>query len=462
MKKSLFYLWAIFALFISSRLFPYISNPVPLGYDGGLYLYILKIYPHIPQWYFLGFAPAIYAVAYPVIKLGVNPEALLIPLSILSQIALFLSMYYVTKKTLGGKTALWAVFFLTVSVIQFRTFWFYYVNNTFALSLLLFTLYFLWNKSFFKTVILGVITGLFHLPTFLVLFLIMVMHGLFDKKNRLFYLKSLGGIVLITSIYYFPQYKYVIEPFIKPIASSTIVGQIVTGNAPSSGTFYPVMTSFLLTMLYLPFSLYGFFKVIKDKNSYKPFTTAFVICLILVIAKFFFYQRLFIILDIFLIIFASVGITGLSERYKKNDSVIDLIRFYPVILILFIAGFVLKTGQPLINKEVFTEIKQFGKTHEKGYILSTAKEDSAWLMGYTDNHVIAWAYGGYDKYWKYSEWMEFFDTQGEKEKINLLKKLPPILYIFVTDKTSVQLRDLIKSKCLEKESGHFYKFVCFS
>ncbi|MBU4098213.1 glycosyltransferase family 39 protein, partial [Patescibacteria group bacterium] len=464
----------ILIFFILTRISPYINNPVPLGYDAGLYVFSMKYFPNLPAWLMNGYWSLLFFFTWPFVHIvGITAESIVIPLAILSQIVLFFSLYFVIKKIYCGKTALWAVLLLATSVIQFRTFWFFYIKNSLAIALLLPTLYFLHKRKLIPTIIFGSLVGMMHLPTFMILIIIMTIEILlniyhviqknFSNYNNLFLnLISLICILIITCLFYLPYLKQIILPFFIPIISSTIIGEVVTGNAPGSGTFYPVLTSFLLTMLYLPFSLYGFYVAIRGKNNYKPFTTAFAVCLIMVIAKFFFYQRLFIILDIFLIIFASIGITGLSGHYKKSESILDLIRFYPLLLILFVAGFIFKTGQPLISKEIFAEIKQFGKTHEQVYILSTAKEDSAWLMGYTDNPVIAWGYGGYDKYWEYSEWLNFFSDSTEKEKITLLKKLPHPLYIFINDKTSTRLKNLIKSQCLKNESGHFYKVNCFS
>src|SRR3989344_2603971 len=79
----------IFIIFLITRLFPHINNSVPTGYDAGLYLLNVKTFPHIPQWVNLGFAPGLYAIIYPFFKLGLSPEAIIIPLSIFSQIVLF-------------------------------------------------------------------------------------------------------------------------------------------------------------------------------------------------------------------------------------------------------------------------------------------------------------------------------------------------------------------------------------
>src|SRR3989338_1935718 len=162
MKKliSQKYFLIIFIVFLIARLFPYINNPVPTGYDVGLYLLNFKTFPQIPQWVKLGFAPGLFAFMYPFFKIGISPESVLIPLSILSQIVLFFSFYFVGKKVFNQKVALSILFLFTVSSIQFRTFWYYYVNNTFALSFLLFALYFFCKKKFLPALLFTFLVGL--------------------------------------------------------------------------------------------------------------------------------------------------------------------------------------------------------------------------------------------------------------------------------------------------------------
>src|SRR3990167_4267838 len=138
----------ILLLFLLTRLFPYISNPVPTGYDAGLYLLNFKTFPHIPQWVQLGFAPGLDTVLHPFFQLGLSPESIIIPLSIFSQIILFLSFYFVALKIFNHKAALFVIFIFTISPVQFRTFWYYYINNTLAMAFLLMALYFFKQKKF--------------------------------------------------------------------------------------------------------------------------------------------------------------------------------------------------------------------------------------------------------------------------------------------------------------------------
>lgn len=453
--KSNFF-WVIFSFFLALHFFPYIKNPVPLGYDAGLYLHIFKTFPHVQKWLEIGFSPGLFALFYPIFLVDINPEVLLIPISIISQVFLFFAIFYVSKKLTGEKIALITSFLFTVSLVQFRTYWFFYVRNSFALGLLLLSLYFLTNKKFVLSLIFGIILCLFHLPTALIYFFTLIILMLFDKKNFVFYLKVLVLTAIGGLLYYLPNFKISILPFLGPVTKSIAPVQVISGAVSPGGTFYSIPTSFLMTIFYLPFAFFGAY-IVRTEQKQKPFLITFVLLFLMVVTQFFFSRRYFIPLDLFLIFFAGIGLNFIIEKYKNQK---ENFFFYFAVLIIFIIVFIIKTGQPLIEKNVFYEIKDFGNTYKNANILSTSKEDHAWLMGYTNNPVIAYGFGGYDKYWDSKQWLSFLSGKDVKEEIKLLKIMPKPLFIFLNDKTAIKLKNISGSECLKSISMHFYKFIC--
>lgn len=448
------FFFGIFILFLFLYGYSYL-NFVPLGYDSGIYLYIFKHFPNLPQWLLLGFSPGLFIVFYPVIFAGLNPESILIPVSVIGQIALFFSIYFVSRKLLSEKIALITTFLFSTSLIQFRSFWSFYVKNSFSLAVLILLLYFLAKKKLYWSIILGVLLGLFHLPTFLIFFVVIFTLLVLDRRNIIFYLKVLSITLVFNAFYYFPVFSQTITPFLKPLATSIAPYALATGSKTGgSGTFYELPISFLLTAFYLPFSFIGFY-ISRKREDLKPFLIGVISLLLMVITGFFFSRRYFIPLDLFFIFFAGIGLNFVMEKYKNQK---DVFSFYFGVLILFIFVFILKTGQPLITKDVFGEIKNFKET--KGYVLSTSKEDNAWLLGYTKLSLIAWAFGGEDKYWKEKEWQSFFQPIPTEKKLALLNRLPKPLYIFINDKQIVYLNDITANPCLEQLTPHFYKYSC--
>ncbi len=460
--KSKNYFWFIFIVFLITRLFPYVNNPVPTGYDAGFYLLNFKTFPQIPQWVRLGFVPGLYAFMLPFFKIGLSPESVLIPLSIFSQIILFFSFYFVGRKIFGEKIALFILLIFTVSAVQFRTFWYYYVNNTFALSFLLLALYFFNKKKFIPALLFSFLVGFFHLPTLLILFLVVGLEFLFNNNQRLFYLGILGFLGFGLLLCYLPQFKQTVQPFFSPLIKSTLPIRVITGEKISSGgAFYSVLTSLTLCILYLPLTAYGLYSARDKFHRLRPFVVGLIITSLLVLTKFSFYRRFFIQLDVFLVFFAGLGLGHLYQRFQKNKDAIDYLRFYTLILIVFILGFIYKTSTPLISKSIFEEIKYFSKTTPStGYVLSLASRDHAWLMGYTNLKVIAYNFGENDRYWTSDQWIAFFSDIPSGDKIRLLKLLPRPLYIFIGDSGNFKFDGLINLPCFKNTTLHFVKIEC--
>jgi len=454
MRKLL--LPTVFILFLILRFLPYINNPVPLGYDGGIYLYEYLLFPNLPSWLISGFSPGLFAFIYPFAK-GFSPESLLIPVSILSQIALFISVYFISKKVFSHKIALLNTFLFSVSLVQFRTFWFFYVKNTFALALLLPAFYFLTKKKFLWSVVFAVLLSYFHLPTFLIYLAVIIILFFVDYKNIKFYLKVLITTLIIFFLYYLPAFNTTIYPLLIPVLKSIAPYKLIAtgGLASGGGTFYSMPISFLMTIFYLPFALIGAY-LLRKEQKVRSFLIALVLLFLMVITGFFFSVRYFIPFDLFLIFFAGYGINYVFEKYKSYK---DILPIYFIVLIFFIFAFVLKTSQPLISSKNLNEMKDFGKG-KSGYVLSTYKEDSAWLLGYTPLKMIAWNFGGENKYWTDRQWESFFGNTPISNKLSLLNKIPKPLYIYIGDKQISNLTDIAFSACVKKQSPHFYKYIC--
>jgi len=422
----------ILVFYLGLRIIPYLIYQVPTGYDAGIYLFLFKTFPQIPQWQKLGFSPGLFYLAWPLTKLGFPAEAILVPLQIAAEVFLFGCLYWIVKKLLDKKTALLAVFLLTVSAIQFRAYWYFYVKNMFALGFMLLALYFLSQKKPVKSLVFSLLTAIFHLPTFLMLFLTVMVSNL----------KMAGLVILLAGLIYLGNFQQAIKPFLLPLLKV---------NSNSGGSFYNLSVSFLLTALYLPLAIYG----LKNKSNLKPFFAGAVIALVWVVMRLFFYNRFFITLNIFLIFWAAVGLKQLMDKYQQR---LDLWQFYLGVSVIFIIAFIFKTGQPLISRQLLTEIKAF-RAEPEAMILSIDKADTAWLMGYTAQPVIAWNYGGQDKYWTGGQWQQIFGD-GADEKVELFRLLPQPVYVFINDKNLYRSADLRQPPCFEPKSLHFYKFVC--
>ncbi|PIU36929.1 hypothetical protein COT02_03450, partial [Candidatus Roizmanbacteria bacterium CG07_land_8_20_14_0_80_34_15] len=110
---------------------------------------------------------------------------------------------------------------------------------------------------------------------------------------------------------------------------------------------------------------------------------------------------------------------------------------------------------PLKLAKEINEIKTV-KLPAKSYILSTSKEDTAWLMGYTDNKIIAWDFGPESSLLSQNQWQEFYQTSDQSTYINLLEKLPKPLCIYISNKYKWNFINLTSLPTIKKISDNFY------
>jgi hypothetical protein len=423
---------ACFLVFIGLRLWPYIDNEVPLGYDPGIYLDGFKNFPFTNPWLKAMFPPGLFAL---VKAIPVDPTYLVIPLILFFSTLLFFSVYLFVNRLFGKKAAWWAIFLLSCSLVQYRVYYWYYLKNIAALAFLFFTFYCLSGKSYWA-IFWGVLTVYFHTPTDFILYSALVSGFIFFKNRRPYFLLTLILTLLLAAPYIAANFSLSFGPILR--------GIVTTIGGPG-GTFYEPLEVLVLGILYLPLGLYAFIKNYKKC----PFLILPVIgLLVTAILKLFFYRRLLIYLDIFLLIFA-------ADYLSKIKNKVFLIVFI-ILNLVYVVFFVKRTAYPLINFDEFREIQQI---EVDGYLLATDEMNSPWLLGYSRaKQVISTGLNPADNYWSQEEWKRFWRGTLEQE-ITLLKTLPQPLYIYHSD-SQPKLPFVDDYKCFEKISWRVYKFKC--
>lgn len=410
----------LFIFYLLIRLYPYLLSPVPLGYDPGLYLYLWHHDLSIP-WLQTVYPPLIFCLGK-FFNFFISPENYLIPLSFIIAALLFFSVYLYTKNK-------WTLFLLSISAVQYRFWWYYYIKNILALSFIFFYLYFDSKKSRLKY-FFPLLIPLLHQPTAIILFLILVF-----KKD----FWSIFSFVLSFLFYYLPTYSLTIAPFLSGVASTF---------ATSSGTFYTLPQALPLMLPYLPFAFYGW-------RQNKLITFMFSISFLIPLFGLFLSNRFIPFFDIFAIILAGCGLQNLQSKEKfKYFKII-----YSCFLIFFILIFVAKNSSALIANDEFQEIKLFSSLPSNSYILVADNEYTPWIYGFSDQKTIAPGLGEYDIYWNNKEWNEFWLSGDRQTEIKLLNKLPQPLYIFLGDHQR-QIKFAPQSNCFSRYSWHLYRFDC--
>jgi len=422
--------FACFLVFIGLRLFPYIHSDIPLGYDPGLYLYGFNNFPFTSNWLKLMYPPGLFAF---VKAIPINPQFIMIPLILFFSTLLFFSLYIFVKRLFGQKAALWAIFLLTCSLVQYRVYYWYYLKNIAALAFLFFTFYCLLGKSYWA-IFWGVITIYFHSPTDFILYAALLSGFLFYKHRRPYFLLT----TILTLLFAAP---YIITNF--SISFGPILHGIATSIGKPSGTFYEPLEVLFLGILYIPLGLYAF---IKDYKKYPFLILPIFGLLVTTILKLFFYRRLLIYLDIFILIFASLYLSKIKPKI-----------FFIIINLIFVAFFVKMTAYPQIIDDEFKEIQTI---EVDGYLLATDEMNSPWLMGYSQaKQIISTGLNPADNYWTPDEWNDFWFGSLDRE-IELIKKLPQPLYIYHSERQAL-LPFVNDTQCFEKTSWRVYRFICF-
>ena len=430
--------FVIFLFYFSLRLYPYFKFHIPLGYDAGIYLYSFKTKFYFPP-FLPFFAKTISNISH------INLETLIWPLLFLASALLFYSIYLFTQNRFNRKVALWAIFILTVSCLQYRVFYWYYLKNIFALSFLFFALYCLDRKSIFAY-LWGILVVLTHSPTDFVYFGILLFSLITNKKQFKFYLSNFIFVFTIYLIYYLPIFSVSLLPLLRGIFKSLIPLSLGGSMGTPSGTFYEPLQALVLSILYFPLAIVYFIK--SKRSNLKPI---YLILLIIAVFRLFFYRRLLIYLDIFSIIFAANILANLKNNFIKTTYVL-----LSLVLIIF---FVRTTAYPQINHDEFREINSLDETiPEISKIMVTDQAYMPWLYGYTRHTIISPGYGENDLYWTTAQWQQFW-TGDLATEIELLKKVPSPIYIFHSERQP-SFPFVTDNKCFEKVSWRVYKFIC--
>lgn len=438
--------WLITIFFLATRAGQYFVSYVPTGYDAGIYLDLFKRgLGQVPDWLAGSYHSALFYGLAPVVRWFPDMSVVLIPLQVLSALFLFFALYWSIRSFMVGNQILFTLFLFTISAVQFRMFWFFYVKNMLALGFLLIFLGLIIRHRYWLACVMGILIGVMHLPTFFVFTLVCAVEFIIHPnkwKMALIYMISL----LCTLAFNYPVFSIAVTPFIKPFLELNRVVQPL-GAGDWGGTFYDLFTSLTLMALYLFLPIVYFFKNKKEFSEFRktPFFSGLVATSLIILFQLFFYRRFIPAWDLFVIIAAGYSFAQIkSMKY-----------FYGLVTGLFIIMFVVKTGMPLKSVADITELKKLSLP-AKSYVLSTSKEDTAWIMGYTDREVIAWNFGAYSQALSDSEWNQFYSTQDAEVFDKLLQKLPSPLYVYVSQKESTRFNILLQSKLLKKLSPQVY------
>jgi hypothetical protein len=458
-KLHYFILGLAIILILLFRIIPYIGNPTALGYDSGIYKYGIESFNAngfgVDAWVLGSLTPGF---LYLMKALGsiFSVPSILTWIFILFNLLLGFSIYSFCKEYFNKRVALISLLVYAVSVIQFKVFTYMYYKNIIALSLMLWSLYFLKREGKYSRVlfiIFGALTGAMHRPTFFIFGLSYLAFTIWHHKQWKTNLVNGLSIIGLTSIFYIGFFKSSILPLISPVAQSFVS----PGTSP--GTFINFFTYQFSTLIYLPFALIGFVYLLKTKKFNMIFFWTIITAMI-VYFQFFFFNRFIIHLDIALIILSGVGFSLVIEKKRKFG--ISLL-----ILMLFSAGFVTfneaKNTTPLIDDIELQEIEGLQNIPENAFVMATSSIYSPYVLGYSGRKTIAPGLFDYNQH-NEQEWINFWTSQDLSEIKGFLDTYEKPLYVHIGKKQRNNLAQFNESDCFEifsqNDNNFVYEYVC--
>ena len=307
-------------------------------------------------------------------------------------------------------------------------------------------------------VLLSGMIGAIHRPTFYLFGLSFFLYSLirpYKKGNYDF--KEFGKMCIAGFLILGIALSFYLGDFFQSITDILpfVLGSFISpGESP--GTFISFGEYVFLVLAYLPFSIIGFFYIIRNKKEL--FLSIIVIVnLIIVYFQLFFFNRFIIYLDVFFIILSGIGFSVLINKKIKLGLFVLII----VIFSLAMGNYHESSNSLSIlnNSQIdfIRDIKQ--NVEENSSIISISSEYSPYLIGYLDfNGRRIIAPGLFDSnLWNESEWDKFWKSGDIQEVKEMLKEYDKPIYVYSGTKS-------FNNPCFEvyidKMEGKLYKYSC--
>lgn len=433
----------IFALFFLSlglgiyRIWGYTLYEIPYGYDPGFFRHAIQtVIATLPSTPLISDPtlpynePLFSFLAIILVFIGFSPDQIIWPFLGFLSIMTGFSVYLLAKQTSSNRT-LWlvaaSIFFL--SIVQYQEFWWNYWRNIVGIIFLLTSLALFLRKS--PLVVLTTI-WLFsiHRPSALYFVVVVAFYFLFlllQKKTipwKMFFLLFLSGILTL------PLYArefVVLTDMIAPITSTI-------GIATQSGTFFSSREFFFLIFPYFLLGIPYIFSTV-EKREYSLVFAWFLAWLIWSVWRLFFYNRMFVFFDLFVILLAAYGVVHILSRFPKG--------WIALILIFFATqGYLYTThaqnflSRHTISREEFDIVENLDILLPwDATILSTHRFYTPWLLWYSKRTVLAPGMLE-NQIWDEKEWNTFYFKSSDEEKCRMIAEyawLSKSLYVFVGD-----------------------------
>ena len=327
--------------------------------------------------------------------------------SVITSVFIYLSL----KKYSYYSAIFWVIIFF-ISIIQYESFMLNYYKQIIWIIFILSSLYLLEKKKYILSI--PVIIGLFtiHRPSWLYFLALFILHKIINYKKIKNYNKWIYIVIfsiIVAFLMYIPFLKELIIPLLEPLFWTAL-------QSWNSWTFFSRDLFWLNNYLIILVSLYWFYtKIIKKDFDY--IFVWYLLWMIWVWMGLFFYSRIFIFYDLFIILIAAYW---LWELYKKNNFFNIIFISFFILQSFFYINYVSENNKPYIWQKELEKIKNLDTIlPEQSMIFTSHRTYTPWLYWYTHKPIIApWMFE-YD-IWTVEDWEKWWSNDG-KIKCEMIK-----------------------------------------
>lgn len=433
----------------------FIHSNIPFGYDYGFYrrylIQPLVSFPNSPV-PGLGMDALIPRSFLDFLRiLTIPPDIILVITAILSTAITTVTLFFLIKQHWGEKTALLASFLFTLSAIQYNAYWFMFLKNIFALPFLFLT-FLLIKKNSWWAIMPGLIVMLSHHTTSVVLLATLGLYLILRRGNRKYLFLIFSACL---AVFLFLHGDFYLGGGLKNLFSSVFL---------TKKEFLSL--AFPLIVLVV-FGIEEFLAM----RFLSPLFAYAIITVLFPILSLPFYERIFLFLDIVLVIIASLGITKISQEIRRSyislkywsDRINILVVSLSLILVVAFGWIIFNLGsqinnlRPPLNETEFKEIAAISSLVPHEASILTSAIYAPWIQGWTLNRVFAPTI--LNDHFTKEQWLSFWKAESPSYPRAFLNQFPKPLYLFLDNFQQEKLL-LVLGSCLETKSEFIFHYRC--
>src|SRR3989338_8475145 len=419
-----------FLLALGLRFLPYAHQDVPLGYDPGIYKYIMDRYasaiPSIPEyelplWVRESHEQGLF-LAYDALSiLGVSTDAFFRLAFPLITAALVFPIFLLARMYFGERAAAIAALLYALSFTQYVAYGLLYLKTAFWLLFLLIGMYAAEKKRYVLLAASVGGLGIFHRPELALFTLALVPYILLKRDWKLVFACAAGAVLFLP--FWIPR----LDAYLS-IANSAVdatVENLTSQVAIGTGTFIDFTAYQFVSLVYLPFMIIGMLYLLLRREFNLLFLAA-LLNGIWVFAQFFFFKRFIIPLDVFAVLLAACGA---EATLMRNGAVGKAALALMLVVSAVFVYYALDSAKPLHSRAQISALEWIGANAEPAAFVLSTSYDAPWALGWSGRRVIA--PGMFE--WNLDDrqsWVEFLRSASAEDAREFLDKYNQTIYVY--------------------------------